>query len=58
MPNRSGKATRTTFGMPTQSPKPYSVPRHAVFQVKTDNQLDLQRRSIGFGLASSAIVQL
>ena len=32
MPNRSGKATRMTFGMPTQSPKPCSVPRHAVFQ--------------------------
>lgn len=30
--NRSGKAIRTTSGMPTRSPKPCSVPRHAAFQ--------------------------
>src|SRR6202051_3970900 len=42
MPNRSGKATRTTSEMPTRSQKAVQRPSTRCVPVKTDDQLDLQ----------------
>jgi hypothetical protein len=42
MPSRFDKATRTTFGTPTQSRKLCNGLRHAVFQLRRTDQLDLQ----------------